>query len=146
MHQVLPSRLSPVEVNLVEQQLLDPEAYPADERVELGRGRWSAELNIRHLKTTMGMEILKCKTIQGVLKELAIFLLVYNLVRAVMLNASACQCVPPDRISFADALAWIRLTLQSGDCYQRVSPVGFALQADENSPPPAAFWSAHRRR
>ncbi len=58
----------------------------------------------------MGMEILKCKTAAGVLKELAIFLLVYNLVRAVMLKASADQGVAPDRISFADTLAWIRCT------------------------------------
>ncbi|MDP9176037.1 MAG: transposase [Planctomycetota bacterium] len=96
-----------MEVNLVT-TLLDPQAYPADELIELGRGRWSAELNIRHLKTTMGLEILKCKTVAGVLKELAIFLLVYNLVRAVMLDASAEQGVPPDRISFADALAAVR--------------------------------------
>jgi len=88
--------------------LLEERAYPADELVELGRGRWSAELNIRHLKTTMGLETLKCKTVDGVLKELAIFCLVYNLVRAVMLKASAAQGVSVDRISFADALNWMR--------------------------------------
>jgi len=68
--------------------LLDGRQYQADELVELGGGRWSAELNIRHLKTTMGMEVLKCTTVAGVLKELAIFCLVYNLVRAVMLKAA----------------------------------------------------------
>lgn len=99
----------PLEVNLVT-TLLDQRKYPADQLVELGRGRWSAELNIRHLKTTMGMEVLKCKTVEGVLKELAVFCLVYNLVRAVMLKASAAQKVEVDRISFADALDWVRCT------------------------------------
>ena len=90
--------------------LLDTDEYPAQEVMELGRGRWCAELNIRHLKTTMGLEVLKCKTAAGVLKELAIFLLVYNLVRAVMLKAAAQQHLPLARISFADALAWTRCT------------------------------------
>jgi hypothetical protein len=90
--------------------LLDGQEYPADELVELGRGRWTAELNIRHLKTTMNMEVLKCTTVEGVLKELAIFCLVYNLVRAVMLKAAAIQKVKVDRISFADALDWVRCT------------------------------------
>jgi hypothetical protein len=110
VHRVIRRRgFRAVEVNLVT-TLLDRDAYPADELIELGRERWSAELNIRHLKTTMGLEVLKCQTVEGVLKELAIFLLVYNLVRAVMLNASAAQGVTPDRISFADALAWVRCT------------------------------------
>jgi hypothetical protein len=110
VHRVIRRRgFRPVQVNLVT-TLLDAKAYPADELIELGRGRWSAELNIRHLKTTMGLEVLKCKSVEGVLKELAIFLLVYNLVRAVMLNAAAAQGVPADRISFADALAWVRCT------------------------------------
>jgi len=110
VHRVIRRRgFRPVEVNLVT-TLLDPTTYRADDLVDLGKGRWSAELNIRHLKTTMGMEILKCKTVEGVLKELAIFLLVYNLVRAVMLRASAAQGVDVARISFADSLAWIRCT------------------------------------
>ena len=90
--------------------LLDKTRYPADELVELGGGRWSAELNIRHLKTTLGLETLKCKTKDGVLKELAVFCLMYNLVRAVMLKAAARQQVAVERISFADALAWLRCT------------------------------------
>ena len=108
IHRVIHRRgFRPVKVDLVT-TLLDRQEYPAEELIELGRGRWHAELNIRHLKTTMGLEILKCKTVAGVLKELAIFLLVYNLVRAVMLNAADKQGVAVDRISFADALACVR--------------------------------------
>lgn len=87
--------------------LLDPDKYPADELAEQFRGRWEIELNFRHLKTTMGMDVLKCKSVQGVLKELAVFVLVYNLVRRVMLRAAQRQKVPLDRISFIDALRWL---------------------------------------
>src|SRR5690625_1797679 len=69
--------------------------------------RWEIETNFRHIKQTMGMDILKCKTVDGILKELAIFILVYNLVRLVMLKASQRQKVPLDRISFVDALRWL---------------------------------------
>jgi hypothetical protein len=88
--------------------LLDPEAYPADELVELRLRRWDVETNIGHLKTTMKMDVLRCKSEEGVRKELAMFCLVYNLVRAVMLEASRRQEVPVSRMSFADALKWMR--------------------------------------
>ncbi len=88
--------------------LLDPEAYPATELAELYLKRWEIELNFRHLKTTMGMEVLHCKRVAGVLKELHMFAIAYNLVRLVMLEASRRQNVPLDRISFIDALRWLR--------------------------------------
>lgn len=87
--------------------LLDAEAYPKDELADQYHDRWQIELNFRHLKQTMGMDVLKCKTAQGVGKELAIFVLVYNLVRLVMLDASQRQRKPLDRISFIDALRWL---------------------------------------
>lgn len=87
--------------------LLDAEAYPATELAEQYFGRWDIELNFRHLKTTMGMDVVKCKTVAGVLKELAVFVLVYNLVRLVMLRAAERQQVPLARISFVDALRWL---------------------------------------
>jgi hypothetical protein len=88
--------------------LLDPEAYPAAELAKLYLTRWQIEVNFRHLKTTMGMEVLHCKTVLGVLKELHMFAIAYNLVRLVMLEASRRQDVPLDRISFIDALRWLR--------------------------------------
>jgi hypothetical protein len=89
--------------------LLDPEQYPADELIELRLTRWIVETNIRHLKITLGMDVLKCKTLQGVQKERLIFLLVYNLIRLVMLRAARRQGVNVNRLSFADTLAWLRL-------------------------------------
>jgi Transposase DDE domain len=88
--------------------LLDPLAYPADELIDLRLRRWDVETNLRHLKTTMGLDVLKCKTEDGVRKELAVFCLVYNLVRVVMLEAAKRQRVAVSRISFADALHWMR--------------------------------------
>jgi hypothetical protein len=90
--------------------LLDADAYPAADLAELYLSRWQIEVNFRHLKTTMGLEVLHCKTVEGVLKELCIFAIAYNLVRLVMLNASRGQRVPLERISFVDALRWLRDT------------------------------------
>lgn len=88
--------------------LVDSQTYPAAELAKQYLGRWEIETNFGHLKTTMGMEVLKCKTVDGVHKELAIFILAYNLVRLVMLRAAQRQQVTVDRISFVDALRWLR--------------------------------------
>jgi hypothetical protein len=87
--------------------LLDATAYPAEAIAELYGLRWQVETHWRELKTTMGMQRLKCKSAAGVLKELAAYLLAYNLVRAVMCRAAARQGTTPDRVSFADALRWL---------------------------------------
>lgn len=91
------------EVTLVT-TLLDVEHYAADELATLYGQRWQIETNLRHLKQTMKMDVLHCETVDGVLKELTMFALVYNLVRAVMCVAAQRQGVAVDRISFADAL------------------------------------------
>jgi len=94
--------------------LLDSELYPASELAKAYGLRWQIEVNLKHLKTTMGLEVLSCKTYEGVLKELIVFCLVYNLVRVVMLEAARRQAVEPDRISFVDALRWLT-TARPGD-------------------------------
>jgi hypothetical protein len=55
------------------------------------------------------MDVLKRKTLEGVRKERLVFLLVYNLIRVLMLGAARRQGVNVNRLSFADALAWLRL-------------------------------------
>ena len=84
--------------------LLDAERYPATDLAELYGQRWTIETNLRHLKQTMKLDVLHCETREGVLKELTVYALVYNLVRAVICAAAQRQQVPVDRISFADAL------------------------------------------
>lgn len=91
--------------------LTDPLRYPAEELADLYFARWRIETNFKHLKITLGMDVLKCKKVAGVMKELMMFALVYNLVRAVMLQAAEEQAVQADRISFIDALRWLRQAL-----------------------------------
>jgi hypothetical protein len=87
--------------------LLDAARYPVDALAQLYYARWGVETNFAHLKTTMGLDVLKCKTVDGVLKELIVFALIDNLVRLVMLQAARHQHVAIDRISFLDAARWL---------------------------------------
>ena len=87
--------------------LLDADAYPPEALADLYGMRWRVELYLRHLKTTMKMDVLKCKSVDGVLKELAVYALVYNLVRVVMLEAARRQEQGVERVSFVDALRWL---------------------------------------
>src|SRR5690606_25235786 len=95
------------EVTLVT-TLVDAVRYPAKELADLYLRRWQVETDFAHLKTTLGMDILKCKTIAGVEKEALMFVLVYNLVRMVMRAAARRQKVDVERISFIDAWRWLR--------------------------------------
>jgi hypothetical protein len=88
--------------------LLDPMRYPAAELARLYGWRWQVETNLKHLKQTLGLDILRCEKVEGVLKELTLFVLIYNLVRRVMGIAARRQKVRPERISFIDAWRWLR--------------------------------------
>jgi len=87
--------------------LLDPRRYSKEKLAEAYRLRWTIETAFGHLKTTMKMDVLHCRTVEGILKELTMFLLVYNLVRMTVLEAARRQGVSPARISFTDALRWL---------------------------------------
>ena len=63
------ARVPDAQVTLVT-TLLDAEAYPADELAELYGTRWRVEEDLKSLKQTMKMDVLKCMTVDGVLKEL----------------------------------------------------------------------------
>jgi len=88
--------------------LLDSGKYSVADLGMLYRRRWDMELTLRHLKTTLQMEHLSCKTPGNVERELRMHLLVHNLVRRLMLEASRRGGVPLDRVSFAGALALSR--------------------------------------
>lgn len=89
--------------------LLDETLYPKADVAELYGTRWSVETRFAELKTTLKMRKLKSKSPEGVMKELAIYCLVYNMVRTVTAAAGLRQNVDPDRISFIDALRWLLL-------------------------------------
>ena len=88
--------------------LLDRRRYPARAIARVYEQRWRVETNLAHLKTTMGMDVLKSRTAEGVRKEILVFGLAYNLVRRVMRSAADRQGVEWDRVSFVDALRWLR--------------------------------------
>jgi hypothetical protein len=87
--------------------LLDPLLYPKDKIAELYGVRWRVETHFAQLKTTLKMRKVKSKTAQGVLKELTVYALVYNLVHRVMFKAARRQHVESHRISFIDAVRWL---------------------------------------
>jgi Transposase DDE domain len=87
--------------------LLDPKLYPAHELVELYARRWRLELCLRDLKTTRGLEALRCKTPEMAQKELLAYLVAHNLVRCLIAEAVARYSVDGERVSFKGSLdAW----------------------------------------
>jgi len=88
--------------------LLDPQAYPAEELARLYVRRWRIELWFRDIKTSMGMETLRCKSPQMAHKELEMFFIAYNLIRALMVEAGAIHDVPMERLSFKGAVDSVR--------------------------------------
>lgn len=88
--------------------LLDRNRYPARAIAGVYEQRWRVETDLAHLKSTLGMDVLKSRTADGVRKEILVFGLAYNLVRRVMRAAADRQEVAVERISFVDALRWLR--------------------------------------
>jgi Transposase DDE domain len=87
--------------------LLDGESYRVADLAELYHQRWRVETSLAQLKTTMRMDVLHCQTVPGVLKELTVFPIVYNLVRMVMCQSATLQQIGVERIIFVDALRWL---------------------------------------
>jgi hypothetical protein len=103
---------------LVVTTLTDTKAYPREEIAELYRQRWLAELDIRAIKKTMGMDVLRCKTPAMVRKEMWTCLLAYNLIRKAMLQAACEGGLSPRELSFTTAMQTIAAsfgTLASAD-------------------------------
>lgn len=67
---------------------------------QLYRARWNAELDLRSLKQTLQMDVLRCKTPELVRKELWTHVLAYNLIRTVMAQAATRHGLEPRSISF----------------------------------------------
>ena len=88
--------------------LLDRIAYPAEALAGQYESRWRVEVDLRHLKQTLGMDVLRSQSVPGVVKEMLAFVTVYNLVRRVMRQAAEQQGVKAERISFVDAWRWLR--------------------------------------
>jgi|HubBroStandDraft_5_1064220.scaffolds.fasta_scaffold49924_2 hypothetical protein len=88
--------------------LLDAKLYPAQELLAAYARRWRLELCLDDLKTTLGLETLKCLSPAMVQKELLVALIAHNLLRCVMAEAAQTQAVTLERISFKGALDALR--------------------------------------
>ncbi|MCH7687774.1 MAG: IS4 family transposase [Planctomycetes bacterium] len=84
--------------------LLDTEEITQDDLAELYRARWNAELDLRSLKETMQMDILRCKTPELVRKEIWTHILAYNLIRTIIAQAAIQHDIEPRSISFKGAI------------------------------------------
>ncbi len=80
--------------------LLDPETVTKDDLASLYRSRWSQELDIRDIKITLQMDVLRCKTPELVRKEIWTHILAYNLIRTIMAQAASQHELQPREISF----------------------------------------------
>ena len=87
--------------------LLDAEEFTRQDLADLYRQRWDAELDLRSLKVTLQMDILRCKTPEMVRKEIYMHWLGYNLVRQVMMRSAQLHDIAPRQISFKGALQTI---------------------------------------
>jgi hypothetical protein len=84
--------------------LLDPEQASREELASLYRARWNNELDLRSIKVTLQMDMLRCKTPGLVRKEIWAHVLGYNLIRTVMAQAADREGVEPRSISFKATL------------------------------------------
>jgi hypothetical protein len=99
---------------------------------ELYERRWQGEVDVRSIKSTMKMDILRCKSPEMVQKEIWAHLLAYNLLRTVMALAAAQNKVEPREISFKgakQALSAFAPKLEAARPEQRVGLVEAMLKA-----------------
>ena len=80
--------------------LTDPVAYPKEDIAELYGYRWNAELDIRDIKQTLGLDHVRCKTPAMVRGELWVTLLAYNLIRKLIAAAAAVHAKQPRQLGF----------------------------------------------
>ena len=103
---------------------LDAKEMPKHLLKALYRRRWHVELDLRNIKTTLGMEELRCKTPEMAIKELWVYLLAYNLIRLLMAQSALLADQIPRQLSFKHTvqiwLAWQHLggESQDGTCIQ----------------------------
>ena len=84
--------------------LCDAETYTSEEIAELYRGRWLAELDIRTIKITLDMDVLRCKTPTMVRREIWTQLLAYNMIRRSILQSAQASDCSPRELSFTAAM------------------------------------------
>jgi hypothetical protein len=101
---------------------LCPKETPKQVLKALYRQRWHVELDLRNIKTTLGMEQLRCKTPEMAVKELWVYLLAYNLIRLLMGQAALLADQIPRQLSFKHTVQiWIAWQQRGGGDHDAVS-------------------------
>ncbi len=80
--------------------LTDAQAYPAEDIAELYGYRWNAELDIRDIKQTLGLDHVRCKSPHMISRELWVTVLAYNLVRKLIATAASVHDKQPRQLGF----------------------------------------------
>ena len=81
----------------------------------LYKSRWNIELDIRHIKTTMGMDAVSCLSPDMAEKEIWVYLLAYNLIRLIMIESALLCDVIPRQLSFKHTIQlWLTFRQQTG--------------------------------
>jgi hypothetical protein len=88
--------------------LLDAIKYPAYEIADLYYQRWDVELFFRDIKTTLKMDILRCKTPDMIRKELVMHWIVYNCIRQLMMISAHQADITVRQVSFKGSVQAIR--------------------------------------
>jgi hypothetical protein len=103
-YQAFPAELTVREVKIngrvLVTTMLDARQVSKGELSDLYACRWHVELDLRNIKTTLGMDVLRCQTPQMVEKELWVSLLAYNVIRLLMAQAARETGVHPRQLSF----------------------------------------------
>ncbi len=101
---------------------LCPKDAPKSMLKVLYLSRWNVELDLRNIKTTLGMEKLRCKTPEMAIKELWVYLLAYNLIRLLMAQAALLADQIPRQLSFKHTVQiWIAWQQHGGGTHDAVS-------------------------
>ena len=101
---------------------LEPKDTPKSVLKALYRQRWNVELDLRNIKTTLGMEQLSCKSPQMARKELWVYLLAYNLIRLLMAQAALLADQIPRQLSFKHTVQiWLSWQQRGGATHDAVS-------------------------
>ncbi len=101
--------------------LVDHRSVGKNDLSALYARRWNVELDLRNLKTTTGMDVLRCQTPEMNDKQLWVHLLAYNLIRTLMAQAASQADIDPRSLSFKHTVQlWAQWNARglwaTGDC------------------------------
>jgi hypothetical protein len=127
--------------------LLDAKKYPKTAIAPFYQQRWHIELDIRAIKTHMGMELLRCKTPEMVEKEIAVHVLAYNIIRGNLAQAASLHDKIPRQLGFRSAVQLViqatkQLIVLTGDLlnnalqalFKAIASTSVGLQKRKNQP------------